>query len=115
MIENVFEEDPSTLITLFDHFKEKNLWFCFDTGHFNLFTKLPLMGWLLPLRDKLMEVHIHDNHGKSDEHLPVGRGDFPFRELKDFIKQLSSIFVTAETASEAAAVETIRCAKEFLS
>jgi sugar phosphate isomerase/epimerase len=115
MIENVFEEDPSTLITLFDHFKEKNLWFCFDTGHFNLFTKLPLMGWLLPLKDKLMEVHIHDNHGKSDEHLPVGRGDFPFRELKDFIKQLGSIFVTAETASEAAAVETIRSAKEFLS
>ena len=84
MIENIFEEDPSTLIALFDHFKEKNLWFCFDTGHFNLFTTLPLMDWLLPLKDKLREVHIHDNHGKSDEHLPVGRGDFPFRELKRF-------------------------------
>jgi sugar phosphate isomerase/epimerase len=115
MIENIFEEEPSTLIALFDHFKEKNLWFCFDTGHFNLFTAIPLMDWLVPLREKLREFHIHDNHGRSDEHLPVGQGTFPFRELKDYIKSLTGILFTAEAASEAAAVETIRCAKEFLS
>jgi sugar phosphate isomerase/epimerase len=115
MIENIFEEEPSTLIALFDHFREKNLWFCFDTGHFNLFTTIPLMDWLTPLRERLREFHIHDNHGRSDEHLPVGQGTFPFRELNNYIKSLAGIFFTAEAASEAAAVETIRCAKEFLS
>lgn len=115
MIENIFEEEPSPLIALFDYFKEKNLWICFDTGHFNLFTTLPLMDWLVPFRERIMEFHIHDNHGRSDEHLPVGHGTFPFRELKRFIEPLSNILFTAETHSEAAALETIKCAKEFLS
>jgi sugar phosphate isomerase/epimerase len=115
MIENIFEEEPSPLIALFDHFKEKNLWLCFDTGHFNLFTTLPLMDWLAPFKGRIMEFHIHDNHGRSDEHLPVGHGTFPFRELKGFIRSLSGILFTAEAHSEATALETIKCAKEFLS
>jgi sugar phosphate isomerase/epimerase len=115
MIENIFDETPEIILALLERFKEKNLWVCFDTGHFNLFTTLSLDEWLVPLRNRLKEFHIHDNHGKSDEHLPVGKGLFPFRELKRFLGSLDSIFFTAETASEAAAMDTIRCAKEFLS
>jgi len=115
MIENIFEEEPSVIIALFGHFKGKNLRFCFDTGHFNLFTTVPLADWLVPLKDVLMEFHVHDNHGKSDEHLPIGKGTFPFRELKGFIKSMTGIYFAAETHSEGAALETIKCAKEFLS
>ncbi len=115
MIENVFEETPSTIVALLDRFTEKNLWSCFDTGHFNLFTTLSLGDWLMPLRDRLREFHIHDNHGKSDEHLPVGRGIFPFRELKRLCKDIDAPFFTAETPDESSAVDTIKCAKEFLS
>lgn len=115
MIENIFDETPEIILALLDRFKEKNLWVCFDTGHFNLFTTLSLEEWLMPLQARIREFHIHDNHGKSDEHLPVGRGLFPFRELKRFVLSLDDLFFTAETASEAAAMDTIRCAKEFLS
>ncbi len=115
LVENIFEENPASLIALFEHFKERNLWFCFDTGHFNLFTTVSLMDWLTPLKERLRELHIHDNHGKSDDQLPVGEGVFPFRELKGFTGSLTGVFFTAETASEAAALETIRRAKEFLS
>jgi sugar phosphate isomerase/epimerase len=115
MVENIFEETPSTIIALLDHFREKNLWCCFDTGHFNLFTTVPLEDWLVPLRGRLREFHLHDNHGKSDEHLPVGRGTFPFRELKHLLKALDGAFFTAETADESSAAETIKYAKEFLS
>ncbi|MGD0485740.1 MAG: sugar phosphate isomerase/epimerase family protein [Syntrophorhabdales bacterium] len=115
MIENVFEETPSTIVALLDRFAEKNLWFCFDTGHFNLFTTLSLGDWLMPLRDRLREFHIHDNHGKSDEHLPVGRGIFPFRELKRLMKGLDAPLFTAEIPDESAAFDAIKAAKEFLS
>jgi sugar phosphate isomerase/epimerase len=115
MIENIFEETPETILALLERFDEGNLWVCFDTGHFNLFTTLPLEEWLVPLKDRIREFHIHDNHGKSDEHLPVGQGLFPFRELKAFLRSPNHVFFTAETESEAAAMETIRCAKEFLS
>ncbi len=115
MIENIFEENPSTIVALLEQFAEKNLWFCFDTGHFNLFTTLSLGEWLAPLREKLRELHIHDNHGKSDEHLPVGRGMFPFRELKGLLKGLDGLLFTAETPDESSAVDVIKAAKEFLS
>jgi sugar phosphate isomerase/epimerase len=115
MIENVFEETPSTIVALLDRLKDKNLWFCFDTGHFNLFTTLSLGDWLIPLKDRLREFHIHDNHGKSDEHLPVGRGKFPFRELKHLLNGLDVPFFTAETPDESSGIDTIKAAKEFLS
>ena len=81
----------------------------FDSG------EVSLDEWLVPLKERIKEFHIHDNHGKSDEHLPVGQGLFPFRDLKRFLGPMSGIFYTAEAASEAAAMDTIRCAKEFLS
>jgi sugar phosphate isomerase/epimerase len=117
MIENIFEETPNTLCALFDYFKEKNLWFCFDSGHFNLFSKVSLDSWLVPLRDKIREMHLHDNHGAFDDHLPIGSGKFPFRELKVFLNQTdaSRIIFTVEPHSEKTVVDTIKRLKEFLS
>jgi len=115
MVENIFEETPDTLISLIECFHDKNLWFCFDTGHFNLFSKVSLDAWLLPLQEKIREMHLHDNHGTMDEHLPVGRGTFPFRELKSFIKTLHPIMYTVEPHGESRAEESIKRLKEFLS
>jgi sugar phosphate isomerase/epimerase len=115
MVENIFEEQPSTLIELLGHFKDENLWFCFDSGHFNLFSSVSLDGWLMPLKDSIGEMHLHDNHGSWDEHLPVGAGTFPFRELKAFLKGSSDIIFTSETHGEDRAVESIKKLKEFLS
>jgi sugar phosphate isomerase/epimerase len=115
MIENIFEEEPSTLIELFGHFGDKGLYYCFDSGHFNLFSKVSLEEWLIPLKDKIREMHLHDNHGTSDEHLPVGMGTFPFRELKTFIKGLDDIIYTSEIHGETRAIEGLKKLKEFLS
>ena len=115
MLENIFEEEPTTLIMLFDYFKDKNLWFCFDTGHFNLFSKVSVEEWLLPLKERLRQFHLHDNHGRSDEHLPVGTGTFPFRTLKQFIGKVRDPIFVVEPHSEPAAAESIQRAREFLS
>ncbi|MBA4417225.1 MAG: hypothetical protein C0392_04850 [Syntrophus sp. (in: bacteria)] len=115
MVENIFEEQPSTFLSLFDAFKDRNLWFCFDSGHFNLFSKVSLDAWLLPLRDRVKEMHLHDNHGTSDEHLPVGMGTFPFRELKSFLKHTGDLFFTNEVHSEGYIMESTKNIKEFLS
>jgi sugar phosphate isomerase/epimerase len=115
MLENIFEDEPSTLVTLFGYFKDKNLWFCFDTGHFNLFSKVSVEEWLLPLKDRLKEFHLHDNSGTSDEHLPVGTGTFPFRSLKPLIKRVSDPIFVLEPHGESTLGESIQRAKEFLS
>ncbi len=116
MLENIFEETPASLIALFDYFKGKNFYFCFDSGHFNLFSTVPLEAWLMPLKDRIREMHLHDNHGKQDEHLPVGRGSFPFRELKAFLKYTNgNIIYTTEVHGEPHAADAVKSLREFLS
>ena len=117
VIENIFEETPATFTALFDYFKEKNLWFCFDSGHFNLFSKVSLDDWLAPLKGRIREMHLHDNHGTFDDHLPIGSGSFPFRELNAFLRQTDTkqIIFTVEPHSEATVVDSIKRLKEYLS
>jgi sugar phosphate isomerase/epimerase len=117
VVENIFEETPATFSALFDYFKEKNLWFCFDSGHFNLFSKVSLDDWLAPLKKRIREMHLHDNHGAFDDHLPIGSGSFPFRELKAFLRQteMKEIIFTVEPHSEGTVVDSIKRLKEFLS
>ena len=40
-----------------------------------------LLDFLARPLDRLFNVHLHDNHGESDEHLPVGKGNIPLDEV----------------------------------
>ncbi len=69
--------DPLNLLALVEDVDAENLGICIDTGHRNLHgdpaQALRLVG------SHLFTVHIHDNHGSSDEHLLPRRGtiDWP--------------------------------------
>ena len=67
-----------------------NICFCLDTGHFNVFSFAPLSIWLQELGKYLGHLHLHDNHGKTDEHLPVGCGTFPFAELFETLRVIGA-------------------------
>ncbi|KQC07486.1 MAG: hypothetical protein APR62_06375, partial [Smithella sp. SDB] len=77
-LENVYEKNPFILRRLFDALSSDKICFCFDTGHFNVFSHEPLNVWLKELGKYLGHLHLHDNFGRLDEHLPVGDGTFPF-------------------------------------
>jgi sugar phosphate isomerase/epimerase len=50
---------------------------CLDVGHANTAGNLKDF---IKLKKKIVNLHVHDNQGKTDEHLPVGDGtvDFPW-------------------------------------
>ncbi|UFS72371.1 sugar phosphate isomerase/epimerase [Geomonas sp. RF6] len=77
-IENIFEEEPSTLKSLFEEVEDPRFRHCFDVGHWNLFKKVGMEEWFEALGDRIAEVHIHDNSGLKDEHLPIGEGGIDF-------------------------------------
>jgi len=79
-IENIFEEEPSTLLALIEEFNHPRLRHCFDVGHWNLFhgRGVGLEEWFAALGSHIAEVHIHDNNGIKDDHLPVGEGKIDF-------------------------------------
>jgi len=73
-LENVFDESPDHLLRLKNALGSKRLGFCFDAGHATLFSDHPVHKWLEAFGTDLRELHLHDNRGRRDEHLPVGEG-----------------------------------------
>jgi sugar phosphate isomerase/epimerase len=77
-IENIFEDEPSNLRLLMEQTGSSHFGICFDTGHCNLFSSVPLDTWMDSLNPYIVELHLHDNDGSSDQHLPMGEGTFDF-------------------------------------
>ena len=83
-VENTLSEmgDPAYLRAFVDETRLAGLRFNFDIGHAHL-AELPeeerLEKSFAPLRDLVSSVHLHDNHGEKDEHLPPYDGsiDWP--------------------------------------
>ena len=78
-VENTLSEmgNPAYLRAFVDETRLSGLRFNFDIGHANL-AELPederLEKSFAPLRDLVSSVHLHDNHGERDEHLPPYAG-----------------------------------------
>lgn len=78
-VENVFDEVPDHLLRMREAVGSPRIQFCFDAGHATLFSRLPLQKWIESLGDGIRLMHIHDNRGLRDDHLPVGEGGINFR------------------------------------
>lgn len=78
-LENVFDEVPDHLLHLREAVASRRISFCFDPGHAALFSRLPVQKWAESLASALGEMHLHDNRGRRDDHLPVGEGSINLR------------------------------------
>ncbi len=91
-IENIFEDEPENLRLLMEEMGSEHFGICFDTGHFNLFSRLPLEDWLRQLKPYIIELHLHDNHKTSDDHIAIGEGSFDFASLFTILKDMDLIY-----------------------
>jgi sugar phosphate isomerase/epimerase len=80
-VENIFEEGPQLILQTLQGVNHPRLKTCFDTGHFLMFSKVPLEEWMTVLGRHLGQLHLHDNHGKDDDHLAIGQGIFPWERF----------------------------------
>lgn len=90
-IENIYKgrvySKISELVSLVEMINLDNVGYCFDVGHgnydgVNIIETIEIMG------EKLFELHITDNFGDSDGHLPVGFGNINWIEV---VKTLAKI------------------------
>ena len=86
-VENIFEKEPSTLRALLEAIDDPSFRHCFDVGHWNMFTNVTLEEWFANLGPFMVESHIHDNHGQTDEHLPPGEGLIDFDLLFGLLRR----------------------------
>jgi len=115
-IENVYEENPDSLKVLLDELHSPLFRFCFDTGHHHVFSKASLSYWIETLGSYLSEVHLHDNHTESDEHLPMGEGSFDFDLFFNLLSQfqLNPIY-TIEPHQEDHLRRGLEAARKYIS
>jgi len=81
MLENVYEDDPQDIGIILDRLKRQNVGFCLDAGHLFAFGRSELKPWLEGLGSYIGQLHLHDNHGRDDEHLSLGQGKIDFKRL----------------------------------
>ena len=80
-----------------------NLGFCLDIGHGNTTGQTDEL--IKTFRDRLVNIHIHDNHGEMDEHLTLGEGDIDFKSIISSLKGYTGNYVI-ESKSFPSAVES---------
>jgi sugar phosphate isomerase/epimerase len=89
-VENIMEafviKNPDEFRRFYDEIGE-NIGLAFDTGHANVVGELE--GFLAEFSDRIVHVHAHDNHGKSDEHLGIGYGNIDWELVAKHLKRVS--------------------------
>jgi len=58
-----------------------------DLGHAHTWG-FDLREYINLLKDHIVAFHIHDNHGSSDEHLPLGKGNMDVRGVMEEIRSM---------------------------
>lgn len=111
MVENVFEKDPQHLSALFQTLSSPLLRFCLDVGHHRLYSRTDFKDWIDHLGPFLGMLHLHDNHGRLDDHLALGQGSIDFSGFFALLKERGlQPLITLEPHQE----DWVRQSLEFL-
>lgn len=78
VVENMWEPSPEPIRLLCEAIDRPDFAACIDTGHINVFSRVPVGQWVDELAPHLRHLHIADNHSEWDEHLAIGEGTFNF-------------------------------------
>ncbi|MGE8205463.1 sugar phosphate isomerase/epimerase family protein [Heyndrickxia sp. NPDC080065] len=84
-----------------------------DIGHAHL------NGWNIPqlikdTKDQLLALHIHDNNGTGDDHLPIGEGSIQWKEIFAMINEHSVDCQLILEYAPATPLKELRKGKELL-
>ena len=86
-MENMFDANPDTLARLAKNMKDvENFGVCFDVAHGNV-SNTSMEEWFARLAPYIKHLHINDNDGKADLHLPVGKGALDWLKYQKLMEQ----------------------------
>ncbi len=87
-LENVFDRNPHILVELLERLPAECFGALFDFGHWHAYSQVGLGDWFGSLGDRLLSLHLHDNGGRADEHLRLGTGSLPWREVFQALRSM---------------------------
>ena len=88
-MENMFDESPDMLQRLAIAMKEEERFgVCLDFAHAYI-SGTSMDEWVDKLGRYTKHIHINDNDGVSDMHMPIGKGRFPWERYTEYIAKFS--------------------------
>jgi sugar phosphate isomerase/epimerase len=110
LLENVWEPTPEIFKALLNAVNSPYLKVCFDTGHANIFSRVPFEEWFSVLRDNIPYMHVNDNKGKIDSELAPGQGTIDWTGFSDLIQKYQ---LTPDIVFEVGTLEKTRQSLEY--
>ncbi len=100
-MQNIFGKQPGEILGMIESLERENVGLALDMGHANT---NGLVSEFLSDLNKVVHVHLHDNKGRSDEHLELGKGNINWKEVIPKFKGYKGRFVAeARTVEEGCA------------
>lgn len=106
-IENSPDIDAGPIRELMKRINNRRVGVCLDIGHAN-YSRMSLEGWFDALSDRIGYLHLSDNDGFYDSHLPIGTGAVDFALADRLWKQLSEpVPITLETGDTESTMQSL--------
>lgn len=80
-LENMLELKPDIMIQTLDAIPDTRVSACLDIGHAHCNSNTPVVKWIEKLGSRIKYVHLHDNDGSGDQHLALGDGTIPLKDV----------------------------------
>lgn len=88
VLENVLETQPDLMLDILEGVDDPRLRMCFDVGHINAYSYIPILDWLETCAPWISHIHINNNDGKEDQHCGLKNGNIPIKEVLQRIEAL---------------------------
>ena len=88
-LENHLDQSPQLLADVVHEIDDPRVKVCFDIGHAHIYSKNGVVEWITRMNETIAYLHLHDNHGQSDEHLGLGDGTLPMLELLTAVEEMA--------------------------
>lgn len=79
-VENSMDVDTAPLCALMERAGSARIGVCLDIGHAN-YSRQSIDRWFSDLRGHIRYLHLSDNRGAFDEHLPLGEGTVDWKRV----------------------------------
>jgi len=86
-LRNTWESDEQVLVRLFEAIDSPWFRFCCDVGHAACFSQFAPEEWIVQFRERLVNLHFHDNDGAQDLHQACGSGVVGFDVMYETIRE----------------------------
>lgn len=114
MLENVWDPYAYVLKEIAEMVNHPAFKLCLDIGHAHCYSKETPGKWVNTFGDTIGHMHVHDNRGRSDEHLALGDGTICVSEVFMALSHvLEKPSYTAECRTASDALQTISTLKKY--